>query len=252
MALALSACTTGTANQADVASAQTVAAMNTLKAAIANPARPEAVRKLDESRKPAEVLAFLGFEPGADVADVISGGGYWAEIMAGAVGPEGSVTALEPEQFYSADGWTALTQRTPGIKVEQYPFDRLDAGSNRFDFAILNLIYHDLYWQSERWKIPKTDPALFLKALYRAMKPGGIVGVIDHVGKPGDTRKTVDDFHRIDPSVVKADFEAAGFVLEAESQLLRNPDDSHDVSVFDAAIRGKTDRFVFRFRKPQD
>ncbi|MCP5396469.1 MAG: class I SAM-dependent methyltransferase [Sphingomonadaceae bacterium] len=252
MALALGACTAASSSQADLASAQAAVTMDRLLAAVDNPVRPEEARKLDESRKPVAVLAFLGFDPGYASADIISGGGYWAEIMAGAVDDTGSVIALEPEQFYAAEAWDALAKRAPGITLEQYPFDRLDAGNDRFDFAILNLVYHDLYWQSERWKIPKTDPALFLKALYRAMKPGGIVGVIDHVGKPGDTRRTVDDFHRIDPAVVRADFEAAGFVFEEESAMLRNPEDSHEVGVFDPAIRGKTDRFVYRFRKPKN
>jgi predicted methyltransferase len=83
------------------------------------------------------------------------------------------------------------------------------------------------------------------------MKPDGIVGIIDHAGLPGNTREIVNKLHRIDPAVVKADFEKAGFVLEATSDLLRNPDDDHSKLVFDPSIRGKTDRFVLKFRKPK-
>lgn len=109
--------------------------------------------------------------------------------------------------------------------------------------------YHDLYWESEQYKIPHTDPKAFLKALYAAVKPGGVVGVIDHVGPGGDTRAVVEKLHRIDPATVAADFTAAGFKLEAKSALLANPADDHGKMVFDPAIRGKTDRFLYRFRK---
>jgi predicted methyltransferase len=249
LALALAGCTSGAEEPAPEPTEEAVS-LDALQAAVANPSRPEKARALDESRKPAEVLAFLGLKPGDAAADVISGGGYWAEIMAGALGEGGSVTALEPEQISDDEQWAALTTRAPGVKLEKYPWEKLDAGSDRFDFALLNLIYHDMYWQSDEFGIPESDPQVFVAALYKAMKPGGIVGVIDHVGNAGDTRKTVDDYHRIAPDVVKADFEAAGFILEDESDLLRNPQDDHESSVFDEAIRGKTDRFVYRFRKP--
>ena len=96
------------------------------------------------------------------------------------------------------------------------------------------------------------EPDAWLKVVYAAMKPGAVVGIIDHVAKPGgDTRAVVEKLHRIDPAVVKADFKRAGFVLEATSDLLRNPADDHSLSVFDPKIRGKTDRFIFKFRKPR-
>ncbi len=225
-----------------------------LEAAVAAPERPEAARKLDENRKPAATLAFLGLAPGMDAADLIPGDGYWTEIMAHVVGPDGSVTALQPEQFggseQSKSTWADLLGRTEGTKLELYPFDQFTYTRGSFDFAIMNLNYHDLYWESEQFKIPETDPDLFLKGLYAAMRPGSVVGIIDYVGLPGDTRETVDKLHRIDPAVVKADFERAGFVLEAESDLLTNPDDDHTASVFDPSIRGQTDRFLLRFRKP--
>ncbi|QKG70377.1 class I SAM-dependent methyltransferase [Erythrobacter mangrovi] len=222
---------------------------------VATSDRPEEARKLDEGRKPAEVLAFLGLEQGMAAADLIPGEGYWTEIMAHAVAPGGSVTALQPEQFYNSEkdgeAWSAMAQRAPGIALERYPFEAFAYAADSFDFAIMNLNYHDLYWESERYKIPLTDPDAYVRALYVAMKPGGIVGVIDHVGEGNDTRALVDKLHRIDPAVVRADFERAGFVLEAESDLLANPDDDHTKGVFDASIRGKTDRFLMKFRKPR-
>jgi predicted methyltransferase len=96
------------------------------------------------------------------------------------------------------------------------------------------------------------DPNAFLKAVYASMKPGAIIGVIDHVAnKNDDTRSTVEKYHRIDPNVAKADFKRAGFVLIGSSDILRNPADKHDAEVHDASIKGKTDRFIFKFRKPR-
>jgi predicted methyltransferase len=96
------------------------------------------------------------------------------------------------------------------------------------------------------------DPNAFLKAVYASMRPGGVIAVIDHVANANkDTRATVDKYHRIDPDVVKADFRRAGFTLVKSSDLLRNPADDHNLLVFDPKIRGKTDRFIFEFRKPR-
>lgn len=226
-----------------------------LAAAVAKPGRAAESIALDESRKPAETLAFLGLRRGMQAADIMTGSGYWAEIMANAVGPKGKVTAFEPNQFYSTPEeekkWQALVARRPDIRFVRYPFEAFSAAPNQFDFTIINLSYHDLYWQSDKYHIPRTDPAAFVKGLYAATRPGGIVGIVDHVGPSGDTRAVVDKLHRIDPATVKADFTSAGFVLEAESPLLANPADDHTKNVFDPAIRGKTDRFVFRFRKPR-
>ena len=116
---------------------------------------------------------------------------------------------------------------------------------------LINLDYHDVYWESAKNGITRMDPDQWLKSVFAAMKPGAVVGIIDHVGNPGDTRATVEKYHRIDPAVVKADFKRAGFKLEAESDMLRNPADDHSLNVFDPKIRGKTDRFVLKFRKPK-
>ncbi|PEQ10822.1 methyltransferase [Novosphingobium sp. PC22D] len=223
--------------------------------ALADPRRDEPARKLDDSRKPAEVLAYLGLEEGMRAADIMTGSGYWAEIMASVVGPEGKVTAFEPEQFYKSPEeqvkWKAIVAGWPEVEWVRYPFEAFSAAPGSFDFAIINLSYHDLYWESEKFGIPRSDPDAFVSALFAAMRPGGIVGIVDHVGLPGDTRAIVDKLHRIDPATVKRDFERAGFVLEDASELLANPEDDHTKLVFDPAVRFKTDRFVYRFRKPK-
>ena len=210
--------------------------------------------KLDEGRKPAEVLQFLGLETGRQAIDLFGGNRYWAEIMAPAVGPKGHVTVWEPTQFYdkaSQEKFAEFQRKAPNAHLIVSPFEAMTLEPNSYDFMMINLNYHDVYWESAKYGVKRMEPDQFLKTVFDGMKPGGIVGVIDHVGGPGDTRQTVEKLHRIDPAVVKADFERAGFKLEAESDLLRNPADDHSLLVFDEKIRGKTDRFIYRFRKPE-
>lgn len=251
---ALALGTAGCAAYGETAAVNAPDARAAIAGAVADTGRPDAARSLDESRKPAETLAFLGLEPGMDAADLIPGGGYWTEIMAHAVGPKGSVVALQPEQFYNdgeaAAAWAAMQTRAQNISLARYPFEAFTYEAASFDFAIMNLNYHDLYWVSEQYKIPYTEPDRFVAALYAAMRPGGVVGIIDHAGKGSDTRSLVDRLHRIDPAVVRADFERAGFRLEAESDLLANPEDDGTKLVFDPSVRGKTDRFLMKFVKP--
>lgn len=215
--------------------------------------RTEANVKLDEGRKPAELLAFLGLEKGMKVADMFGGNLYWSEIIAPAIGPSGQVTLWQPTQFINDKRRTMLSDyaaKHPNLIWLTSPFQDPRIGVDQYDFMIINLDYHDVYWSSDERKIPAMNPDEWLKTIYAAMKPGGVVGVIDHVAAAGgDTRKVVDDLHRIDPEVVKADWLRAGFVLEGESAMLRNPADTHTANVFDASIRGKTDRFIFKFRK---
>lgn len=217
-------------------------------------ARSEANVKLDESRKPAEVLKFLGLQKGMRVADPFGGNLYWAEITAPAVGPNGRVTIWEPQQFYSQkvyDNYTALKAKQPNVWMRVSPMESPDIPAGKYDLMLINLDYHDVYWESAKYGIVKMDPDQWLKAIYAAMKPGAVVGVIDHVANPGDTRATVEALHRIDPETIKADFKRAGFKLEATSNILRNPADDHSLNVFDAKIRGKTDRVILKFRKPR-
>ncbi len=210
--------------------------------------------KLDASRKPTEVLKFLGLRPGMRVADPFGGNLYWAEITAPIVGPKGRVSIWQPKQFYdqkSYDKFTAFKATHPNAWMRVSPFEAPDLPAAAYDFMLINLDYHDVYWESAKNGVVKMDPEAWLKVIYASMKPGAVVGVIDHVANPGDPRVTVEKMHRIDPAVVKADFKRAGFKLEAESKILRNPADDHSLLVFNPAIRGKTDRFIMKFRKPR-
>jgi predicted methyltransferase len=230
------------------------AAKSPIAAAVASPARDPDNVKLDEGRKPAQVLAFLGLKPGMHVLDLFGGNRYWSEIMAPVVGSKGHVTVWEPTQFYSPKTKTAFDAfeaKNPNVSIVASPFEAPQLAANSADFVILNDNYHDTYWQNAKYGIPQMDPAAFLKAVYAAMKPGAVIGVIDHIANPNDdTRATVEKYHRIDPAVVKADFERAGFKFVRSSDILRNPADDHTLLVFDPKVRGHTDRFVFKFRKP--
>lgn len=224
-------------------------------AVAATGSRTEANVKLDEGRKPAEVLSFLGLEKGMRVLDMFGANQYWAEIIAPAIGPGGFVTVWQPNQFLNDKRRATFAEFTAGQKnvlLLNSPFEQPLIGSTAYDFILMNLDYHDVYWESAERKIGRMEPDIWLKRLYDAAKPGAVVGIIDHAASPGgDTRSVVEKLHRIDPAVVKADFERARFVIEAESDLLRNPADDRTLNVFDEKIRGKTDRFVFRFRKPR-
>ena len=232
-----------------------VAPVPNVAAAVANTtARSPDNVKLDDSRKPVEILRFLGLRKDMQVLDLLGSNKYWAEITAPAVGPAGHVDVWDVSQFTDADGiksFNEFASRQKNVTLTVAPFEKPEFPQNRYDLAIFNLNYHDVYWTSEKNKVPTMDPNAWLKSLYAAMKPGGVVGVIDHIANPNnDTRATVDKLHRIDPEVVKADFKRAGFVLVDESRLLTNPADDHSLLVFDPKIRGKTDRFVFKFQKP--
>lgn len=222
---------------------------------IAAPGRPEAAVALDEVRKPVETLRFLGLQRGDRVLDYFTGTGYYAEIMARAVGPEGLVVGWNAPNFARNERVVAalagIRERSPNTAFYSTPTTALSFPSSSFDFALLHLVYHDAYWESAQFGLPRIDPNSVTRALFDAVRPGGIVAVVDHVAPPGgDTRAVVEATHRIDPAVVRADFERAGFVLEEESQLLRNPEDDLTKNVFDPSIRGRTDRFVYRFRRP--
>lgn len=224
-------------------------------AAVANTgARTEANVKLDEGRKPTEVLQFFGLQQGAHVLDLFGANKYWAEITAPAVGPAGRITVWNPTQFLNEKNRAAFAEfasKHSNVMLLASPMEDPKLGTDAYDFAMMNLDYHDVYWESSQFKIVRMEPDAWLKALYAAVKPGGTVAIIDHAANPGgNTREVVDKLHRIDPAVIRADFERAGFVFEAESDILRNPADDRTLLVFDPKIRGKTDRVMYRFRKP--
>lgn len=219
-------------------------------ARLASGDRPAEDRARDAGRRPAEVVAFLGIEPGMTVVDLIAAGGYYTEVLALAVGPTGKVSAQNGEFVLKMrDGANdkAMTARLAGGRlpnVERLDREVRDMGlaPGSVDAAVTALNFHDVY----NGRGPEAA-AGFLATVYQVLKPGGVLGLIDHVGKADAAN---DELHRIEESLVVAAVESAGFEIEAKSDVLRNPDDDHSKNVFDPSIRGKTDRFVMRLRKP--
>ena len=241
-ALALAPLTAAQAVPADVA------------AAVSAPGRPADATALDAGRHPAEVLRFMGLRRGDRALDLFTGSGYYGEIMARAVGPRGSVLAWNPTAFTDDNdraATAAIRQRSPNFSFIATEESGFALPERAFDFVMIHLNYHDTYFDVPRRQF-HMEPDAFLRTVFNSLKPGGTFAVIDHVASPGgDTRAVVSRLHRIDPATVRADFERAGFVFDGELALLRNPEDDHSKGVFDPSIRGRTDRFVYRFRRPR-
>ena len=223
--------------------------------ALASPDRPPADRAQDERRKAREFLEFAGIEPGMRVLDAFAASGYYTELLSRIVGPEGAVIAYNNPAYarFAAKGIEAryAGDRLPNVQQLTADVDQLELLPRSLDAAIFVMSFHDLYWRPADGSWPPTDPAQMLAKLHAALKVGGVVVVQDHVATPGgDTAADVDKLHRIDPAVVRREFEKAGFAFDGESAMLAHPDDDHTKLVFDEAIRGRTDQFVFRFRRP--
>ena len=217
-------------------------------AAVASTTRPEADRARDAARKPAEMLAFAGITPGQRVADFIPGGGYFTRILAGAVGPSGKVFALIPPAGAEATAPPPIqlvADAHPNVTVVQQSFTTLTI-PEPMDVIFTAQNYHDLHLARLN-----LDWAQVNRQIFAALKPGGVYLVIDHSAAAGSEVGVADTLHRIDPAIVKRELAAAGFVLDGESSALRNPADTLLLGVFDPAIRGSTDQFVLRFRKPK-
>jgi predicted methyltransferase len=237
---------------APLAAAQAVPA--DVATAVSAPGRPAEAVALDAARHPAEVLRFMGLRRGDRAVDLFTDGAYYGEIIARAVGPRGSVLGWNPREFTQDSTrreMAAVRQRSPNYSSFITQASAFALPAQAFDFAMLHLNYHDTYLEAPRIGF-RMDPDGFVRAVFQALKPGGRIAVIDHVANPGgDTREVVRTLHRIDPATLRADFERAGFVFDGELGLLRNPGDDHSKSVFDPSIRGRTDRVVYRFRRPR-
>jgi len=219
-------------------------------AALNSPARKDDAAD-DARRQAAAVLTFAGVKPGQSVLELAPGGGYWTRMFSGIVGDKGHVYALWPNEMGKFDAkriavWQELVKKAPytNVSVLQQPAASLSSPAP-VDLVFTAQNYHDYH---DKFMGP-VDMAKFDKEVFDALKPGGVFVVIDHVAKAGDAGAT-ETLHRIDPAVVKAEVLAAGFVFDGESDVLKNPADDHSAKVFDPAIRGKTDQFIFRFRKP--
>ncbi|MEO6217599.1 MAG: methyltransferase [Sphingomonas sp.] len=221
-----------------------------VKAAAADPARA-ADAAVDVRRHGPEILAFSGLTQGGVAIDLIPGGGYWTRLFAKAVGPQGHVYGIWPKPYAmeaktDVENYKKLAGSAdfPNVSAAIEPATELTAPA-KADLVFTAQNYHDY---PDKFMGP-VDPAVLNKAVFDALKPGGIYLIIDHAAASGSGLRDTDTLHRIDPAIVKQQVTAAGFTFVGESKLLANPADDHTIIVFDKAIRGKTDQFIYKFKK---
>ena len=224
-----------------------------LAAAVADSNRPQTDVARDPDRKPAETLEFAGVKPGDQIAELMPGGGYFTRIMSKAVGSAGHIYALVPgpnpgdppnsPDFSARVRALAAEPTYANVSVVVEPFAQLKTPVP-VDLVWTSQNYHDLH------NLPGLDLTVFNQMVFEALKPGGIYLILDHATAPGAGASQTSTLHRIDPEIVKREVLKAGFVLVGESNLLRRPEDPHTAKVFDPAIRGRTDQFILKFKKP--
>ena len=227
-----------------------------IDAAIADTGRPEKDTKLDAVRHPADMLAFARIKTGETVIDIWPGGGYWTRLFSKVVGPKGKVYAYVPAEItgFKSDplGLAKAVAAEPGRGNVVAISDPLatppePAYIGTVDVAWTFENYHDMHDSFMKG----ADVGAFNSAIFKLLKPGGLYVIVDHAAPAGSGLKNTEDLHRIDPAALRAEVEKAGFVFDGESKVLANPDDPKTAKIFDPAIRGKTDRFAYRFRKPK-
>jgi predicted methyltransferase len=216
--------------------------------AVADKARPAADTERDANRKPAETLAFAGVKPGDQVVELAPGKGYYTRLLSAVVGANGKVYATSgppkpgapppPVQAIAGDPHYGNVS----VLIGKYSELKLPADS---DVVWTTQNYHDFH------NIPEFEVATLNKAVFDALKPGGIYFVLDHAAAAGSGTRDTNTLHRIDEETVKQEVKAAGFELAGESMILRNKDDPHTGKVFEPPIQGHTDQFLLKFRKPK-
>lgn len=220
-------------------------------AAVADPARKDDAAN-DDRRKVAQLMAFSEVKPGQKVLELIPGSGYFTRVFSAVVGPAGHVYVVWPNEYakesesdVAASNALSKDAHYGNVSVLAQPANQLSS-PEKVDVVFTSQNYHDY---PDKF-MGKVDPAVLNKQVFDALKPGGLYVVVDHVAEAGSGMRDTDTLHRIDPAVVKKQVEAAGFKYDGESNVLRNPADPHNIKVFDKSIRGHTDQFVYRFRKP--
>ena len=219
--------------------------------ALADKARPAKALELDQSRKTAEVLGYADVKAGQKVADLMPGAGYYTILFSDIVGPSGKVFAVVPSEFLkfgprATDG-VAAPQPDHHNVVVLTPSVNAFATPDPLDLVWTSWNYHDLH---DSFMGP-ADVAKVNGAIFKALKPGGAYIIIDHRAATGSALRDTESLHRIDIETVKSEVQAAGFVLESASQALANPKDDHSLNVFKGEVRGHTDTFILKFRKPK-
>ncbi len=223
--------------------------------ALANVQRPAADRERDAQRQSAAVLRFFGITPGMTVLDLYSGGGYYTEILSYLVGPQGRVVAHNNSpylQFAKNELATRYVEgRLPNVERLIAENNALSLPVGTFDAVLMTDVYHDVYLVDEKNGWSRIDGPKMLAEIYASMRPGAVLGVVDHAAAPGVEPEAAAALHRIDPALLRRDLQAAGFVLDGQSDVLRNPADDGNRSSFDPTVRGQTNQVVLRFRRPR-
>jgi len=223
-----------------------------LTAALGDAKRPPADSSRDVARKPAELLALAEVKPGQKVADFMMGGGYFTRILAAAVGPKGHVWAYQSAEFIKFRAAYGTEQSTVVADYGNVTPLAAPLGAaglpDGLDLVLTVQNYHDLHLKP----FPAETAATVNREVFKALKPGGLYVIVDHSAVAGAPLTVSDTLHRIDEAKVKSEVEAAGFRLVAENdKLLANPEDPRTANVFRPEIRGKTDQFILKFRKPK-
>jgi len=231
------------------------AASPLIDAAIADAGRPAKDVAQDASRKPAALVEFARIKPGDTVMDIWPGGGYWTRIFSKVVGPTGKVYAYVPAEIagFKSDpvGIAKAVAAEPGRANVEEVSDPLASQPPAQYQGILDVAWtFENYHDTHDSFMKGADVDGFNRAVFALLKPGGYYVIVDHAAVAGSGLSHTEDLHRIDPAAVKAEVEKAGFVFDGESKVLVNPDDPKTAPIFGDSIKGKTDRFAFRFRKP--
>jgi predicted methyltransferase len=221
-------------------------------AAVNHPGRSAADIERDPKDKPARVLRLTRIGSGMHVVDVLGGSGYYSELLSYIVGPKGEVLLINNSGFDSYDPtWKERLagDRLPNVTHRVVDLGAMQLGTATFDAALLVKVYHDLYWKELTDGPPKTDAKSILDQIAAALKPGGILLVVDHSAKAGTGSADADSLHRIDEVYARHDIESHGFKLIAHADFLRDPSDDRTKISYKPPALGKTDRFVYVFRK---
>jgi len=233
--------------------ANAATAADAYDAAVANPARSAADVKRDALDHPAELLRLAGIKPGMHVADFLAGDGYYSELLSYVVGPKGHVLMMNNKSF---DGYSegAAQKRVAGNRLPNVDYKILDLkqmnlGTGTLDAVLVIKVYHDLYWVDPSGEWPKVDVPGTLDQIARALKPGGVLLLVDHSAQEGHGSGDASALHRIEEAFAQKDFESRGLEVVAHSDALRRPDDKRDLISYKPPAVGKTDRFVLVFKK---